>query len=161
MCFLFSFYILSDIIFLVIGMSKKKKLNKVKAAKSYSSDSEEMYRMLKLLVIVVLALVAFYLIFAIARGEISFGKKDEKTEPEIQNVEIVIGQIFSKGEIEYNVLMYDFDSKDAGRYKYLYDLYTSDSTLTVPLYLVDLGDKMNSDYVIEDKTKVNISSIDN
>jgi hypothetical protein len=156
MCFLFLFLNLSDIIFLVIGMSKK---NKVKKVSNYSSDSEEMYRMLKVLAIVVIALVAFYFIFAISRGEISFGNKDEDKEVEIQNKEILAGNIFSKSESEYYVLMYDFSKNDSITYNNIYDLYNNYNGAN-KIYLVDLSRQFNSGYVVEDKSKVNVSSID-
>ena len=136
-------------------MSNKRKKEK----KVYSSDSEEMYRMLKVLGGVVIVLALFYLVFAFARGELSFGKKETKKEVEIQNVEILAGNSFSRTEEEYYVLMYDFDSKNASKYDNIYDMYKS-SGLSNKMYLVDLGKKFNSSYVVEDKSKVNISSID-
>ena len=138
-------------------MSKKKKEKKIK---SYSSDSEEMYRMLKVMGIVVLALVGFYLIFAIARGEISFGNKKEEKEVEIQNKVILGGNTFSRSQSEYYVLLYDFKSKDALQYENLYDLYVADTENTKNMYLVNLNLDVNKEYLTDDKTKVNISSIE-
>ncbi len=135
-------------------MSKK---NKNKKVKNYSSDSEEMYRMLKVLGAVVLILVAFYLVFAFARGEISFGKKTTKKEPEIQNTEIVSGMVFSKLEAEYYVLMYDFRNDNASSYESLYQTFTN-SKGNYKLYLVDLSQQLNKDIVVEDKAKIDISS---
>lgn len=138
-------------------MSKKKKEKKIK---SYSSDSEEMYRMLKVMGIVVLALVGFYLIFAIARGEISFGRKKEEKTVEIQNKVILGGNSFSRSESEYYVLLYDFKSKDALLYENVYDLYVADSEHTKNMYLVDLSLDVNKEYLAEDDSKLNISSIE-
>ena len=135
-------------------MSKK---NKDKKIKSYSSDSEEMYRMLKVLGSVVVVLVAFYLIFAVARGEISFGKKETKKDAEIQNVEIVSGMVFSKLESEYYVLLYDFDSEEGKSYDSLYQTYTNNIG-KYKLFLVDLSSQLNKDIVVDNKSKINISS---
>lgn len=137
-------------------MSKKKK--REKQIKSYSSDSEEMYRMLKVLGIVVLALGAFYFIFAIANGEISFGKKETKKEVEIQNIEILAGSSLNRPESEYYVMFYDFDANDSISYANLYTIY-SNSSSTNKLYLVDLSKKFNSDYIVSDKTQIKTTSI--
>jgi hypothetical protein len=133
-------------------MSKKNKKEK-----NYSSDSEEMFNMLKVLGSVVVVLVVFYLVFAIARGEISFGEKETKKEAEIQNVEIVSGMVFSKLESDYYVLMYDFKGDDADSYENLYQTFVNNKG-THKLFLVDLSQQNNKDVVIEDKSKVDISS---
>lgn len=135
-------------------MSKK---NKEKKVKSYSSDSDEMMRMLKVLAVVVCALAAFYFIFAIATGEISFGKKETKKNDEIQNVEILAGTTFTRSDSEYYVLMYDFSASDSSLYANIYDL--NQNLTGVKMYLVDLNKKFNSSYVTEDKSKVNTTDI--
>lgn len=136
-------------------MSKKKKVEKIK---SYSSDSDEMMRMLKVLGGVVLSLVVFYLVFAIAKGEISFGKKDEITPAEIQNVEIIAGNAFARNEEEYYVMMYNFDNSDSIKYANLYELYSQQNSGT-KLYLVDLSKKFSDKYITENESEVNIESI--
>ncbi len=136
-------------------MSKKKKVEKIK---SYSSDSDEMMRMLKVLGGVVLSLVVFYLVFAIAKGEISFGKKDEITPTEIQNVEIIAGNAFARNEEEYYVMMYNFDNSDSIKYANLYELYSQQNSGT-KLYLVDLSKKFSDKYITENESEVNIESI--
>lgn len=142
-----------------MSMSKRSKEKKIKKLNSYSSDSDEMMRMVKVLGGVLVCLGLFYLIFAIATGEISFGKKDEKKADEIQNQEILAGTIFSRVEADYYVLMYDFSRSDAIVYENIYDL--SSYGVSEKVFLVDLGKKFNSSYVIEDKSKVNISDIKN
>lgn len=138
-------------------MSKKNKVNKVK---SYSSDTDEFNRMIKVLLVVVLALVAFYFVFAIARGEISFG--EDKEEVQIQDVEILAGNTFSRNETEYYVMLYDFSSTDSSIYANLYEMYTSYSASnSIKMYLVDLNKGFNTRYVTIDKKEVNISSIEN
>lgn len=137
-------------------MSKKNKVNKVK---SYSSDTDEFNRMIKVLLVVVLALVAFYFVFAIARGEISFGEDEE--EVQIQDVEILAGNTFSRNETEYYVMMYDFSSTDSSIYANLYEMYRNYSSNSLKMYLVDLNKGFNTRYVTIDKKEVNISSIEN
>ena len=135
-------------------MSKNK-------TKSYSSDSDEMMRMLKMLGIVVLILGIFYLWFAIISGEISFGSKEK--EAEIQNVEIVAGETFNRGDADstYYVLMYDFDDKEnASKYSNIYSIYYAKGG-TEKIYVVDLAKKFSSGYLTDDVSKVNISSIEN
>lgn len=133
----------------------KNKFNKVN---SYSSDSDEMKRMLKTLGIVVLILGVFYLWFAILNGEISFGRKEK--EAEIQNVEIVAGDTFTRKDETYYVMMYDFDNeRQASRYSNLYNVYYQKGG-SVKIYVVDLNKKFNTRFITTDSSKVNISSID-
>lgn len=135
-------------------MSKKNKV------KTYSSDADEFSRMIKVLLLVVLALVAFYFVFAIARGEISFGEDEE--EVQIQNVEILAGNTFSRNETEYYVMMYDFSSTDSSIYANLYEMYNSNSSVdSLRMYLVDLNKGFNTKYVTIDKKEVNITSVEN
>ncbi len=135
-------------------MSKKNKV------KSYSSDTDEFNRMIKVLAVVVLALVAFYFVFAIARGEISFGEKEE--EVQIQDVEILAGNTFSRSETEYYVMMYDFSSTDSSIYANLYEMYRNyNSVDSLRMYLVDLNKGFNTRYLAIDKKDVNITSVEN
>lgn len=134
-------------------MSKKNKV------KNYSNDTDEISRMIKVLVLVVLALVAFYFVFSIARGEIFFGEKEK--EVQIQNVEILAGNAFSRSEDEYYVMMYDFSANDSSIYANLYGMYqnySSDSQLRI--YLVDLNKGFNTRYIVSDKKDVNTASLE-
>ncbi len=140
-------------------MSKKNKRNKVEKVKSYSSDSEEITKMIKILVGLVVVLGVFYLIFAVASGEFSKGKKND-TPVEIQDVEILAGNIFSRSNEEYYVLMYDFDATDSITYNNIYNMYVNYNTNS-KMYIVDLSKKFNTPYLVEDRSLVNISSIDN
>ena len=129
--------------------------------KSYSSDSDEMMRMLKMLGIVVLILAVFYLWFAIISGEISFGSKEK--EVEIQYVEILAGETFNRetDDSTYYVLMFDFNNKDSfQKYNSIYNMYYANGG-TDKMYVVDLSKKFNSNYIADNSSKVNISSIDN
>lgn len=135
-------------------MSKKDKYKKVN---SYSSDSDEMMRMIKMLGVVILILGAFYLIFAIATGEISFGEK--KKETQIQNIEILAGNVFSREEDTYYVLMYDFEESNSIYYANLYDTYINYYGGN-KLYVVDLHKKFNTKYVTDNVANVNTSSIE-
>lgn len=137
-------------------MSKKN--NKIKNTKVYSSEQDEMRRMIKVLGTVVVIMVAFYLIFAIANGEISFGGK-KKTPVAIQDVEILAGNSFERNEDSYYVLMYNFDEPDSTLYANIYDLFTYKSG--TKMYLVDLGKKFNARYITDDASKVDVSSVEN
>ena len=139
-------------------MSRKNnmKSNKVK---SYSSDSDEMMSLFKVLGVVVVVLVLFYFVFAIASGEISFGKKKIVIQEDIQNVEILAGTTFNKSQETYYVLMYDFNADDSISYENLYNIFQNNYR-TNKLYLVDLSKKFNSEYVVDDRNLINISSVD-
>ncbi len=131
---------------------------RVRKEKSYTSDSDEMTRMIKVLVFVLIAFGAFYLIFAIARGEISFGGKKTK-EVEIQNVEILAGETLNRTDSEYYVLFFDFKEDKTGKYENLYNMYVNKTGLR-NLYLVDTSKKFNANYLAEDETKIVTNSID-
>ncbi len=134
-------------------MSKKNK-----SVSSYSSDSEELVRMLKVLGAVVLIFAAFYFTFAVINGEIRFGKK-AKEEVEIQNVEILAGEIFNRPIDSYYVLMYDFDSDESIQAAGLYDLYNGVDG-TKKIYVVDLGKKFSSSYVTDKDSEIKVTDID-
>ena len=138
-------------------MSNKKKNKKIEKVNRYSSDSEEAYKMIKVLAGVVVVLVVFYLVFAIATGEISFGKKETKSV-EIQNVEILAGTTFSRSDEEYYVLMYDFAAADSIVYSNLYSMYSSYYGES-KIYLVDLSKKFNSQYIAENESQVKVTDI--
>lgn len=131
---------------------------RVRKEKSYTSDSDEMTRMIKVFLFVLLAFGAFYLIFAIARGEISFGGKKEK-EVEIQNIEILAGESFNRTDSEYYVLFFDFKEDKTGKYEHLYNMYVN-KTGSKNLYLVDLSKKFNANYLAADASGVVVKSVD-
>ncbi len=138
-------------------MSKKNKVNKVK---SYSSDSEEVTKMIKILVGLIVVLGLFYIVFSFATGEFSFGSK-EKEPVEIQDVEILAGTTFNKSGSEYYVLMYDFDANDSLVYANIYSMYSSYFGNAGKMYLVDLSKKFNTPYLVEDRSLVKVTDIDN
>ena len=135
-------------------MSKKDNLRKI--ARQSTGENEEVIRMIKVLVGVVLALAAFYFLFAIYSGEISFGKKEEKEPVEIQNVEILAGTVFNRIESEYYVMFYDFDGSYSYSCSAIYNLYSQKSG---KMYLVDLGNNLNKDYIADSKDAVNTDNI--
>lgn len=135
-------------------MSKRNKINKVS---SYSSDSDEMMRMVKILGILVGIFLVFYLVFAYFNGE--FSSKDTKEQQEIQNVEIIAGTTFSRSDSEYYVLFYDFDGDMASKYSTLYSIYTN-NVGRYKIFLVDLSNKFNANYITDDVKNVNINSVE-
>lgn len=136
-------------------MSKK---NKKITSNAYSSDSEEMIRMFKVLGIVVVALLLFYVVFAIAHGDIKFEKdKYEREASEIQNEEILAGSTFNRVEENYYVIYYDFTAPDSASYANLYSVYKNSGTEKI--FLVDLSSDFNKGYLVDDKSKIGIKDI--
>ena len=142
-------------------MSKKEDKKKLKKIESIpSTENEEIMRMVKVLGGIVLVLVAFYFVFAIYNGEIKFSDDEKESVPaEIQNVEILAGSTFLRDNNEYYVLMYDFDGDNAVYGSTIYNMYSQISNGN-KMYLVDLGNMLNSSYVPEKIENVNVSSID-
>ena len=116
-------------------------------------------RMVKVLGGIVLVLVAFYFVFAIYNGEIKFGDDEESVPAEIQNVEILAGSTFLRDNNEYYVLMFDFNGNNSIYASSIYSMY-SQKTGGHKMYLVDLGNMINSSYVTEKVEDVNVSSIE-
>lgn len=140
-------------------MGKKNK-NKIYNVKSTNNDSDEMVRLFKIVGFVVVVLLLFYLVFAIFSGEISFSSKEEKSEVEIQNTEILAGSTFNREGDEYYVLFYDFDGDNAIKCSSIRSLYVQKYP-TNKMYIVDLGSAFNKNYVIDDVKSVSAKDASN
>lgn len=140
---------------------KSKNFNAKKLDNISKNDNDEIINMIKVLGSVVLVLVAFYFVFAIYNGEISFGEEKEEEEKvvEIQNTEILAGSVFDRKNGEYYVLMFDFDGTHSIKCQNLYSLYLQKQDV-IKMYLVDLGNAFNSNYVVTDRESVNVSNVE-
>ena len=141
-------------------MGKKSGKIYLKKSNDYENENNDIIRMIKIVGVIALVFVAFYLVFAIYNGEISFGK-DKETEKnvEIQNREILAGSIFNRIEDEYYVLMYDFDGDYSIKCETIYNLYLQKGILN-KMYLVNLGNAFNTNYVVDSVNGVNVSTIE-
>lgn len=138
--------------------TKKVKKNKKVIGNTPAHYNEDVVKMVKIGVIVVLCFAVIYFATAIINGEI-FGKKDKKTDTEIQNVEILMGETFEKKDSEYLVICYDFKDKlYSGLYTSLEDSYNS-SNKDIPMYKVDLSTNFSKKYMAKDDEASNTAPV--
>ena len=117
---------------------------------SLLKQNAELINFFKIIIAVVLFVGIFYLIVALARGEI--GNKNKKTKEDvttsIQNEEILASSIFNKKDKEYYVLLFDADAKNTPVYATMYSDYQQSGS-DKPMYYVNLSNKFNKDIVSE------------
>jgi len=132
---------------------KEKKTKKVDVlGDSLLKQNAEIINFFKILIAILLFIGVFYLIVALARGELG-SKKDNKKEDEttsIQNEEILASSVFNKKDKEYYVLLFDGNEENKPIYATMYSDYKQlDSE--IPMYYVDLNNKFNKD-IVSNKT---------
>ena len=88
-----------------------KNKNKKVIERNLGNNSTEASTIVKIAIGVIIVFVLIYLIFAVLTGEIKL-KKDKKTEPTIQYVEILAETTFKQNSDDYFVLFYGFSGDD-------------------------------------------------
>ena len=128
-----------------------KNKNKKVIERNLGNNSTEASTIVKIAIGVIIVFVLIYLIFAVLTGEIKL-KKDKKTEPTIQYVEILNSD-------DYFVLFYEFSGDDAN----LLETITQVLENTTKTYKVDLDKKFNTNYIADgediDRTPKNIDEL--
>lgn len=143
-------------------MSKKnKKLNNSKKninTNSMVSTDNEMSKLILLILIVAVVFVAFYVVtlFVTKNEEKQETQTEENYEATIQYEKILAGNILSKENSEYYVLVYYGNDKYVDLYKNYLTYYEATVEGAVPFYYVDMDDVFNSSF-ISDKSKLNVS----
>ena len=126
-----------------------KNKNKKVIERNLGNNSTEASTIVKIAIGVIIVFVLIYLIFAVLTGEIKL-KKDKKTEPTIQYVEILAETTFKQNSDDYFVLFYEFSGDDV----------LENTTKT---YKVDLDKKFNTNYIADgediDRTPKNIDEL--
>lgn len=128
--------------------NKKKNINHTNI--EISSSSNDASKIIRCIVIVIAIFAIMYLITILILKNSSSDYKERDIETSIQYSEILAGTSFQKKDKEYLVLFYDSD-KDA---KYMDDVsnyQAKDNHL--PIYYVDLNNKMNKSVVSEESNK--------
>ena len=110
-----------------------KNKNKKVIERNLGNNSTEASTIVKIAIGVIIVFVLIYLIFAVLTGEIKL-KKDKKTEPTIQYVEILAETTFKQNSDDYFVLFYEFSGDDAN----LLETITQVLENTTKTYKVDL-----------------------
>ena len=126
-------------------------MSKKRYYKTTTTTELDYMRVIKITVGVLVILGLVYLGTAILSGEINF-KKEKKEDPvtTIEYSTIVAGETFNRSPIDYYVLFYKSSDSFAEYYKQLVSSYkyTAES---LPFYFVDLDDKVNEEYLINDE----------
>ncbi len=121
-----------------------KNKNKKVIERNLGNNSTEASTIVKIAIGVIIVFVLIYLIFAVLTGEIKL-KKDKKTEPTIQYVEILAETTFKQNSDDYFVLFYEFSGDDAN----LLETITQVLENTTKTYKVDLDKKFNTNYIAD------------
>lgn len=104
---------------------------------------------------IIILLIAVYLVIGIFfTKEIDFKDKEdskEKSNVTIDNKTITAGQIFDQKDNSYYVLIYDFDSKLTNLSTFA-SVYSSKEN-SIPIYKVDSGNKINSNFISKESNQ--------
>ena len=135
---------------------KKKKIDRKKLERELNSSTEEdqIRRMFRIILGVVAFLALVWIGYSLLNGDLFKGKK-EKEEVVIQNDIILAGTTFNRNENEYYVLFYDFDGDNSNSCATIFTIYKNTKTDGIKMFVVDLGDKMNSKIVVTERALVN------
>lgn len=109
--------------------------------------------------IILLLIITYFIIGIFFTKEIDFKKKEdkkEKTEVTIDNNTITAGQIFSKKDSSYYVIIYDVDSELTNLSTFISTYKSSEGAL--PIYTVDSGNKINSSFIVKKNSNKNPKS---
>ncbi len=134
---------------------KKKKRNSV-TGDTFFEQNSDIFNLIKILIAVIIVIGVVYFVVAIINGEFKKEpKEDEEVVGTIQNEKILVSSIFDKEDKEFYVLAYDSTGPWADYFSMIYADYSSLEN-ALPLFWVDLSDKLNSDVVIKDDEESNI-----
>lgn len=142
-----------------ISKKDKKKISKSVTGNSFMEQNSEIVSLVKILVGVIIIIGVAYFVIALINGD--FKKKDdtnddtnEEVTSEIQNEKILASSIFEKNEKEFYVLVYNSDDSKKDYYSTLYSDYKN-ATDSLPIFWVDLSDRLNIDVVVQKNEKTN------
>lgn len=142
-----------------ISKKDKKKISNSVTGNSFMEQNSEIVSLFKILIGVIIIIGVAYFVIALINGD--FKKKDdaiddtdEEVTSEIQNEKILASSIFEKDEKEFYVLVYNSTDSKADYYSMLYSDYKN-ATDSLPIFWVDLNDKLNSDVVVQKDEKTN------
>lgn len=132
----------------------KRNINKIKSGNNINiDDNDNFFDFVSTIVgIIVLLLATYFIVGIFFTKEIDFKKKKETTKTEeteatIDNQTITAGQIFSKKDEKYYVLIYDVDSKLTNLGVFVSKYQSTENAL--PIYVVDSSNKINSNFIVE------------
>lgn len=138
----------------------KRRINKNVKSDIDINENDNVFKFITTIVGIILILVATYFIIGIFfTKEIDFKKEEEteeKTEATIDNDTITAGQIFNKSDESYYVLVYDVDSKLTNLATFVSVYKSSENSL--PIYVVDSGNSINSKFIVKKNSNKNPSS---
>lgn len=127
---------------------KKRELEKKKELKENLEYETPIKGIFLTILVVTVVFVSFYFVTNLILNKMDkYNYIDPSTEIAIQYKEILAGSTFNMSDKEYYVLFYDFD----GEYAKYYDSLAGTSTKKI--YIVDLGNGFNKQYVSESTNK--------
>ena len=129
--------------------------------RSNSEGRDNYFKFITTLTILLILFILTYLLMGVFyTKEIDFNKKDEnKSEVNIDNKTIMLGQLFDQSEEEYYVLVYDVSDKESLIKSWISIYESSEGALTV--YKVDSSKKFNSNYITKENSNKDATGLDN
>ena len=136
-------------------MKKNKKIQNI----SYKTDEQqEIIRFIIILAVVVALVVAVYFFtkYVVKGKKIDFS--DSYKDGSINYSMVTVGTMLNKSDKNYYVLVYNSESNDAGLYEVIVGKY-SEKEDALPIYICDLNNSLNKDYIAKDKTNPQADTI--
>ena len=125
-------------------------MSKKRHYKTTTTTDLDYMRAVKITIGVLIALALVYFGTAILSGEIKLNKEKKKEAvTTIDYKEIMAGETFNRSPIDYYVFFYKSSDTYSDYYKQLIDAYNN-KTESLPFYYVDLDNKVNGEYLIEE-----------
>ncbi len=137
-------------------MKKKKKL---KEPKYETDEQQEIRRFIIILIVVVALVIGIYLFTKYVIKKPKVDLTETVTTGAIDYSVVTVGTMLNKKDESYYVLAYDSKSNDASKYSTMQYTY-SVKTGTLPIYICDLSNALNKDYVATDKSNPKATKID-
>lgn len=137
-----------------------KNIQKDKKNNRANSESRDNYFkfITTLTILLILFILTYFIMGLFYTKEIDLNKKeDKKEEVNIDNKTIMLSQLFEQSKDEYYVLIYDVSDKDSLVKAWISIYENSDGALT--LYRVDSSKKFNSNYIVEENSNKNATSL--
>lgn len=137
------------------------KLKKAKLNDKYDADSaSEIKRFIYILLAIIIVILIVYGVTKLFSDETTT-TTTTVTEGEIDYDKVIIGNMLSRSETEYYVMIYDLEDSKAVLYSSIISIYDN-SDDAIKIYYCDLGSLFNESYYVgsEGESNPNATSID-
>lgn len=141
-------------------MTEKRKTQRIKKEKYRTEEQEEAIRFIKILILVILIVIAVYFLTRIFITKDLLNKDSEEQtliEGSINYNTTIIGEMLTRPEENYYVIMYDSEDLNSIYYSGLASTYGNNEN-ALKVYTIDLGNEFNKKYVVNNPEEVNVNT---